>query len=96
MKLQFSARQALTPEQIANWQHVPLNVSVETLQIEAIARHEWHGLAWIQRVDQEVIPTGLLQSCEWHKREEQEVLIPNTKEGSMRFICRWLVMEITE
>jgi len=92
MSLQFSSREALAPETVIGLNIPPLTVRVERLQVKAVARHEWHALNWVRLLDQQLLPTSLLQSSEWQLLAEND----GHKEGMVALTCTWILMEMTE
>ena len=87
----FSERQALSPSRVAGWGNIPFKIETETFQAEVIAKHEWHGLLWLQIMDRLVFPTALLQSCDWKLKTDGDIT-----HGLIHIKCRWLILEIKE
>lgn len=94
-QMTFSARQPLSDQRVVGWGTIPLRIMVETLEAEVVARHEWHALSWLQTMDREVLPTALLQSCDWQLQEGNQPATPSFV-GLIAMKCRWLIMEMEE
>lgn len=94
-RFSFSERQVLPSDRVVGWSNLPFQLRGETLQVEAIARHEWHTLRWLNDMNDRVLPTGLLQSCDWQLLETP-VDQPPLFSGRIRVACRWLLLEIQE
>jgi hypothetical protein len=95
MQMNFSERQALSAQRVVGFEEPPLRLAVETLEAELIARHEWHALSWLQTLDNVVLPTSLLQSCDWQLQKRNQQAEP-VFVGLVAMKCRWLLMEIQE